>query len=35
MALVTKAGAEQFRKDVDFVVKDEAEQRAAGIVMEG
>ena len=33
MPPVTKAGATQFRKDVDFVTKDDDEQRAAGIVM--
>jgi hypothetical protein len=33
MPPVTKAGGEQFRKDVEFVTKDDDEQVAAGIVM--
>ncbi|UHQ96474.1 XkdF-like putative serine protease domain-containing protein [Natrinema halophilum] len=33
MPPVTKAGGEQFRKDVEFVTKDDDEQIAAGIVM--
>lgn len=33
MPPVTKAGGDAFRKEVEFVAKDDAEQRAAGIVM--
>jgi len=33
MPPVTKAGGEQFRKDVEFVTKDDDEQVASGIVM--
>ena len=33
MPPVTKAGGQQFRKDVEFVTKDDDEQVAAGIVM--
>ncbi|WP_226043488.1 XkdF-like putative serine protease domain-containing protein [Natrinema sp. DC36] len=33
MPPVTKAGGDQFRKDVEFVTKDDDEQVAAGIVM--